>query len=35
MAGVAGKMILYHILMALFIKSMPREIMKTTSDAKS
>lgn len=35
MAGVAGKMMIYHILMPLFIKFMPREIMKTKSDVKS
>ena len=35
MAGVAGKIMIYHILMALFIKFMSGEIMETKSDVKS
>ena len=35
MAGVAGKIMIYHILMALFIKFTSREIMKTKCDVKN
>ena len=35
MAGVAGKIMIYHTLMALFIKFMSGEIMETKSDVKN